>query len=356
MERWQALISYVQQHQCEWSMHPDEGEWGIHQMDDPPHNRLLGPVFSRGETAGLVSLNGEVQCSWGDTDRPDMTFSVTKTYLAMLVGVAVEQGLIHSVNETVRETLARHQLSNNAFIDRHNSQITWKHFLQFTSEWQGVCFGIPDQIDHHRQVSMQPGSSMHPKGKRRDLREPGAYWEYNDIRINQCALELTRLFDCALPEVLSRHIMQPLGASDQWRWHGYQNSQVALRDGTPVYSVPGGGHWGGGMVISVADQYRLAQLLINRGRWQNSQLLSEDWVRAMTTPCDLAPWYGYFLWLNCGHCVSKVASERSYFAMGIGGQLIWHDPAINLIAIFRWIDTAYTEEILATCMKLLKSQ
>ncbi|MEM7259007.1 MAG: serine hydrolase, partial [Pseudomonadota bacterium] len=193
------------------------------------------------------------------------------------------------------------------------------------------------------------------KGRRRELATPGTYWEYNDIRINQCALLLTRLFDRSIPDVFAQHITRPLGASDRWQWHGYHNSGVTLRNGTTVYSVPGGGHWGGGMVISVEDQRLLAQLLVNGGQWNDAQLLSRDWVHAMTTPCDLAPWYGYFMWLNTDHCISSAASEQSYFAMGIGGQLIWHDPTIELVAVLRWIDSQYTGEILARCLSTIEA-
>lgn len=353
MSNWQQLIRFVQAHQCKWSLQPSDGEWGIHQLDDPPHNQLLGPVFPRGETAGLVSVDGEVQCTWGDISRADMTFSVTKTYLAMVTGLAVEQGLILSVDEPVSETLPRHGLHCAKITDAHNSQITWRQFLQFTSEWCGECFGVPDQIDHFRVVSMQPAAADRRKGEHRDLSQPGSYWEYNDVRINQCAVYLTQIFDQSIPDVFSSNIMQPLGASDRWRWHGYHNSDVILKDGMVVKSVPGGGHWGGGMVISVEDQHLLAQLLINGGQLNGRQLLSEDWISSMTTPCDIAPWYGYFLWLNTGHCISRVASANSFFALGVGGQLIWHDPELKVIAVFRWLDSEFTEEILEQCMAAL---
>jgi len=293
MSSWQDLKDFVESHRCQWSLHPDEGEWGIHLLDTPPHNRLLGPVFPRGDTAGMVSIGGELQCSWGDTSRTDMTFSVTKTYLAMVAGIAVGKGLIKNVDEPVQHTLSRHGLECDSFNLTHNCTITWRHFLQFTSEWSGDCFGIPDQVDHYRSVSMQPPETgVHNKGDKRDLSAPGTHWEYNDVRINQCALLR------------------------------YSNSDVALSDGTLVKSVPGGGHWGGGMVISVEDQLLIAQLLLNSGSFHGDQILPADWVEEMTRPCNIAPWYGYYLWLNTDRVVSRAASEKSFFAMGIGGQFL----------------------------------
>ncbi len=349
-QRWQQLLETAQARTCPWSMIPTEGEWGIHHLDDPPHNRLLGPVFERGDPCGVVEVNGEIVCQWGDIDRADMTFSVTKTYLALVAGIAFDEGLIPELDERVVVTLARHKVSTEGFNDNHNSAITWRHFLQFTSEWSGQCFGVPDQIDHFRTVSMQPEVSSHRKGSRRNLSLPGTYWEYNDVRINQFSLALLRLFKKSLPQVFAEKIMQPLGASDQWQWHGYENSWVQLDNGETLQSVPGGGHWGGGVVISARDQLLVARLLLNGGRHNAVQILSSEWIDQLLTPCDVAPWYGGFTWLNTNHVVSQSASSQSYFAMGIGGQLVWHDPVHNLAAVFRWIDADHTEQFIEACI------
>ena len=120
-----------------------------------------------------------------------------------------------------------------------------------------------------------------------------------------------------------------------------------------MQSVPGGGHWGGGMVISASDQARVAQLLLDHGRHENQQLISSDWINQMLTPCPVAPHYGFFTWLNTGHCVSHSVSEESYFAMGIGGQVIWHDPTRDVLAVFRWIDMPQLEPMLKRIQTLL---
>ena len=81
--------------------------------------------------------------------------------------------------------------------------------------------------------------------KARELREPGTRFKYNDVRVNRLSLALLRVFKRPLPEVLREHVMDPIGASPTWRWHGYENSWVLL-DGQRMQSVSGGGHWGGG--------------------------------------------------------------------------------------------------------------
>jgi len=174
-----------------------------------------------------------------------MTFSVTKSYLAMVAGVAVKQGLITDIDQPVSACLEHHGIASHGFEDDHNRSISWRHLLHFTSEWSGTCFGIPDQIDHYRNLSTQPTANARRKGDKRPLRAPGKYWEYNDIRINQFSLALMRLFNQELPDVFAEHIMNELGASDSWHWHGYENSWIET-NGKRLLSVPGGGHWGGG--------------------------------------------------------------------------------------------------------------
>lgn len=323
-------------------------------LDDPPHNRLLGPTFERGKTAGLIRHLGNTLCFWGDIDRPDMTFSVTKTYLAIVAGIAFDQRLITNLDHPISQ-----QLPGIGFDDDHNKLITWRHLLQFTSEWEGDCFGVPDQIDRFRQVSFEPAGLNTRKGDPRELNTPGTYWEYNDIRINQFSLALMHLFGRPLPEVLREHIMQPIGASESWEWHGYENSWETV-NGTLMQSVPGGGHWGGGMVISASDQALVAGLLLNEGVIENNgqarQLLSGEWVKLMRTPCDIAPFYGFFTWLNTGHAISHSIPENCFCAMGIGGQYLLHDPDNQLIAVYRWLDSESLEGVLNLTYATLRSE
>ncbi|MFK7996563.1 MAG: serine hydrolase domain-containing protein [Granulosicoccus sp.] len=348
---WQPLLDFAQRHACPWSFDPDSSgnEWGIHQLDDPPHNRLLGPVFSRGGPAGIILKEGEVLCQWGDIDRPDMTFSVTKTYLALTAGVAFDQGLLTDLDEPVYR-----RLPDIGFETEHNQTITWRHFLHFTSEWEGKCFGVPDQIDRYRLLGFQPDTHTQRKGDPRPLKTPGTYWEYNDIRINQFSYALLHLFKRPLPDVFGETVMLPLAASNTWQWHGYENSWCNI-EGIDMQSVPGGGHWGGGMVISARDQTRVAQLLMNQGMHAGQQVISTEWISLMLTPCPIAPFYGFFTWLNTDHVISKSASPKSYFALGIGGQLIWHDPDQNLSAVLRWINSERTEDYIQLINGLLRN-
>src|SRR6476620_3174521 len=74
-------------------------------FEPAPDNAILGPVAPRGGPNGLVLRHGRLVARWGDTRQVDMTFSVAKSYLAILAGLAVADGLIADLDAPVRDTV-----------------------------------------------------------------------------------------------------------------------------------------------------------------------------------------------------------------------------------------------------------
>lgn len=318
---------------------------GLTQIEPAPWNEFLGPLKPRGGPAGLLLRGGEIAASWGDPGRVDMTFSIAKSYLAVLCGIAVGDGLIKDINASVAV-----DIDIPEFQGPHNSKITWRHLLTQTSEWTGTLFDKPDQVDHFREVGA--GSANERKGQQRDLQTPGTFWEYNDVRVNVFSLALLHLFKRPLPDVLKERIMDPIGASDGWTWHGYENSGVLVDDKVMV-SVPGGTHWGGGLWIDSYDHARFGLLIARGGEWDGKRLLAEEWVTAMRTPIDIYDVYGFLWWLNTGRAYYPQAPETSFFALGAGSNLIWIDQTLDIVGVFRWIDQAKIDGLLGHFMAAL---
>jgi CubicO group peptidase (beta-lactamase class C family) len=341
-------VQFAVDHETSWSR--DIGpSWGIHHQDPPPWNRLLGPVHPRGPVSGTIVVNGQTLISWGEPELTDLTFSVAKTYLALLAGVAHDRGLLPNVQEPVGV-----RVRGIGFDEGHNAQVAWEHLLQQTSEWEGECFGVPDQVDRYRTVQFQGGVAAGKKGDHRPLEAPGTHWEYNDVRINQLSLALLHLFGRPLPEVFRESIMQPIGASEQWRWVGYDNAWVEL-GGRKVQSVPGGTHWGGGVSIGSIDQARLGQLLLDDGRANGRQVISREWIERMRSPCAIAPFYGYLTWLNHSRRVFPSAPASSYFAIGAGSSFTWIEPERRMVLVVRWIDADYANGFFGRVLQALDS-
>ena len=224
MRDFTEAISFAGAHEVGWPRDPaaDPARWGVHHTDPPPYNQLRGPVHPRGGVSGVIRIGGEEVASWGEPDRADLTFSVAKTYLALLAGIAHARGLLPDPQQPVAE-----RLPGIGFDSPHNRAITWAHLLEQTSEWQGTCFGMPDQVEHHRKVAHDPQPPTGRKGEPRTLQAPGTHWEYNDVRINQLSLALLHLFRRPLPQVFEEAVLQPLGAGAGWRWAGYDDAWQA---------------------------------------------------------------------------------------------------------------------------------
>ena len=302
-------------------------------FEPPPDNEIIGPVAPRGGPNGVLFRHGKQVAAWGDTRQVDMNFSVAKSYLSILAGLAVADGLIPDLDEPIGKTV-----HDGGFDSPHNAPITWRQMLQLTSEWEGSLFGKSEQIDRNRSLASEDaGKPAGQKGAARPLQTPGTYWEYNDVRVNRLSLALLRRFGRALPELFAERIMQPIGASTDWHWHGYRTSIVDV-GGKMIESVSGGGHWGGGVFIHAEDQARIGLLMASRGSWDTAQILPESWIDASTTPCALNPRYGLFWWLNSDGSYQSNAPRDSYFASGAGGNVTWIDPTNGLVAVLRWID------------------
>lgn len=292
---------------------------------------FLGPVPDRrGGPAGMILKRGQVVAEWGDTERVDHCFSCAKSFLSIAGGVAWDQGRFELADRVAED------IADGGFKSEHNRQITWEQLFQQTSEWEGELFDRPDSIDRNRGVGKTDGPG---KDQPRELEEPGTFWEYNDVRINRLALSLLRLHAKPLPRVLAHEVMDPIGASRSWEWHGYYNSKVDV-EGRTMESVSGGGHWGGGFWSSTTDLARAGHLLLNGGEWDGKRLLSEEWVEKATEPCDVYENYGYLLWLNTNRTLWPSAPESAYAFLGHGQNVVWIDPEHELVVVLRWLDLA----------------
>jgi CubicO group peptidase (beta-lactamase class C family) len=312
-----------------------------------PFGEGVGPFKERGEPTGVILRHGYIVAEWGDPHRVDMTFSVTKSFLSTTVGLAFDRKMIRSVQDRVREYMApvavlgpdpsksrSERLGESELLEpfetEHNRKITWEHLLRQTSDWEGTLWGKPEWAD-------RPGNNP-SEWLTRKRHDPGTAYEYNDVRVNVLALAALNIWRRPLPQVLKEYVMDPIGASQTWRWYGYENSWTLI-DGAAVQSVSGGGHWGGGMFISARDQARFGYFTLRRGKWRDKQILSEEWVRMALTPTQVQPTYGFMNWyLNTERKFIPSAPATAFAHMGNGTNMIYVDPANDLVVVARWIE------------------
>ena len=297
--------------------------------------RLLGPVQPRGGMTGLVIRHGYVAASWGEPDRVDVTNSTTKTFLTTVVGLAWQRGMIRDLADRAGDCVP----GTGLFTSAHNAPITWEHLLRQTSDWAGTLWYIPDWAD--RPVGATAANHPH-----RSMHEPGSFFKYNDVRVNLLALVALHVWKRPLPDVLREEVMDPIGATDSWRWYGYDNSWVEI-DGRRLQSVSGGGHFGGGLYISAWDLARFGYLFLEHGRWAGREIVSEKWIALARTPGPANAQYGFANWfLNTGRKSLPSTPASSVAFRGAGENIVYVDWDHDLVVVVRWIDGQALDEFL----------
>ena len=292
-----------------------------------PGFEIKGPTKPRKGPNGLIIKDGYIIGKWGDVSRVDMTFSVTKSYLSTVAGLAYQKGLL-SLDEKLKD-----YIKDGKFSSEHNKKITWHHLLNQSSQWKGNLFGTFDWAD-------RPPRNLSVKElKEQEIPGPGEAYKYNDVRVNLLSFSLLNVFQESLPEVLKKEIMDPIGASTSWNWYGYENSKILLNEAI-ISSVSGGGHFGGGMFINSLDHARFGLLFLRNGKWKNELLLNPEWIKLVQQPSENNESYGYMWWLNRGARKWDGLSENIYYGAGFGGNFIVIIPNHNLVVVARWIDSS----------------
>jgi len=320
-----------------------------------PFGEIIGPMKDRGDATGIIIRNGYIVAEWGEPSRVDMVHSVTKSFLSTTVGLAFDRKMIRSLQDKAIDYTAPIAVyspgqryddpgksTQSSFIDlfatEHNRKLTWDVLLRQISDWEGTLWGKPEWADRPDRDPTTWGT--------RKRNEPGTVYEYNDVRVNALALATLNVWRRPLPQVLKEYVMDEIGASNTWRWFGYENSYVVI-DGQIIQSVSGGGHWGGGMFINTYDMARFGLLTARNGKWGNKQLLSTEFIRQAKTPTSVQPTYGFMNWfLNTDKKLYPSAPASAFVHVGNGTNIIYIDPENDLVIVVRWIENNKINEFL----------
>jgi CubicO group peptidase (beta-lactamase class C family) len=309
-------VAWAEAHGSKWDFQKDQVQ---------TFGRVLGALpEQRASTNGIILRHGYIVAEFGDTTTNDPVYSVAKSFLSTTASLAFAKGLIRSVDDRVAN-----YVHDDGYDSPHNAKITWKNHLQQESEWEGELWGKNANFIGVEEFG-------NGQRKPREIHDPGTYYEYNDVRINRLALSLARVFGKALPEVLKENIMDPIGASPDWKWQGYGGKSTVKINGKAVESVSGGTRWGGGLWINSRDLARFGLLILNQGNWDGKQLVSRKWLQEATTPSAHGPDYGYLWWLNTQQKQWPSGPRSSFAAIGNGGNIVWIDPEHDIVLVWHW--------------------
>ena len=275
--------------------------------------RPLGELVGESWTAALVVLRGddvvyERYANGGAADRLHTSFSVAKSFLSTLVGIAVDRGEIGSLDDSVTTYVPELLDRDERFAD-----VTLRHLVTMSSGLAYEEQGLP--WSHDATTYYAPDLRAEALSAQVDG-EPGRTWHYNNFNPLLMGLVLERATGTSVSEYMERHLWQPMGAEADGSWS-------LDREGSGFEKLESGGN-------AVARDYgRFGYLVAHGGRVGDRQVVSAGWVREATafdTSRDPADHYQYWWWVD---------TERPgrFFARGNLGQFVYVDPATDVVVV-----------------------
>jgi len=265
---------------------------------------FTAPDDETGRGAPPVAFNAE---------KPHAMFSVTKTVVALLVGIARDRGLIGDLDTPIHALLPEYADTRRPGA----APITLRHVLTMSSglawnEW--VPFSAPENTLRGALYSSDPYRFLLT---RPSAFEPGTRFVYNSMGSGLLVAVLRHALSEPVEVFATKNLAEPMGVRDVG-WEKFRNGDVV-------------GGWG--LSLRPRDMVKLGRLILNGGVWNGKRLVSAEWVAEMTKtrlPVDHRG-YGYQMWTETATIDGREVSWVS--ALGRGGQKIHIVPALDLVVV-----------------------
>jgi CubicO group peptidase (beta-lactamase class C family) len=235
--------------------------------------------------------------------------SITKSVVALLVGAAVDRGIIKDVDVPLLSLFPEYVDLASPQRDR----ITLRALLTMRAglEWPvrpylSMARKVDAASDPYRLVLEQPMAA-----------EPGQKWRYNNGAAELIGGALQKATRRPLDEFAKDVLLDPLGIAD-WEWG-------RMASGNP------GASWG--LRLRPRDLAKIGQLILDKGSWHGRQIVSADWIAAMTSPQVVMPKFSYaYLWWR-----DQLSIDGRSLALvrgsGWGGQCLNIIPDLALVVV-----------------------
>ncbi len=243
--------------------------------------------------------------------------SVTKSVTSALVGIAIGQGYIKSVDERVLDFFPEYTF---AFTEKRKYDVSLRHLLTMTAPYPFKNWREP--LDKMRRQSNWVGYAIVMLGQGGRL----GTFKYSTAGAHLLSAVITRATGKCAREYANENLFRPLGMAEipDNELQTYELEDVFGRRVKGWVHDPKGNSAGGwGLTLTLRDMARFGYLYLNDGFWNNKQILPETWV-ADTTAIN-SNGYGYMWWLR------SVGGHFAYAAMGDGGNMICCIPEKDLV-------------------------
>ncbi len=238
------------------------------------------------------------------------SFSMAKSFVSTLIGIAIDKGYINSVNDRVCEILPR-------FCDAGKEKITIEHLLTMSSglDWDEGYTSLFGPVTRSYYDKDLPGQ-MYQIGVQT---EPGVEWNYMGCNTQLLGMIIKETTGMSVSDFAGKYLWQPIGAEHDAFWSldeadGIEKSYCCL------YS-------------NARDFARLGKLYQNGGVWNDVRVISEAYINDAISPAALdyhrRPFvrYGYQWW------ITESNGYEVYYARGILGQYVFIVPSLDMIIV-----------------------
>ena len=243
--------------------------------------------------------------------------SVTKSIISILLGIAIDQQMIASVDQKVYEYFPEYK--GTRWVDE-KYDIDLKDVLTMTAgvDWDEITFPHP----HPKNPNTRMYTSDHPIGfvlNRKQIAQPGSMWRYNSGLTLLLGGVLQKATGQYVDEFAGQYLFGPLGITENW-WGKHP-------DGT-VYAQ-------GDLALKPRDLAKIGYLMLNKGKWKNNQIVSRQWVDKSTAALvDTHKGYGYGYQWRHGKTTICGQEVEAFWGSGTGGQKVYIFPNLDLVVVF----------------------
>lgn len=302
----------------------------------------------------IVVHKGAIQLEryWGSAGR-DTIFnpqSMAKSVLGLLVGIALEEGALESVTDPIGNYIAEWRddprgaatLQQTLWMSAGLEQMAASYEVTFWDRGSRYSFG-----DDFNEMIF-------------DLKlidPPGTKWDYNNEETNLLGIALERATSQRYAEYLSTKIWRPLGLGSATMYLDRPNGAVMKH--CCILSRP-------------YDWAKIGLLFLQKGQWNEKQIVSRQWIDEMTSPSPLTSRYGYQVWLGGDYILpgaftpprspsifapERYVSKDMITFIGYGGQRVWVSPEDDLVIVrsaVEWApewDEAFIPNVLARSLR-----
>lgn len=289
--------------------------WPISKEYNKVSNKnLLSEIEKYNPAVFLIIKNDSIRYEkyWDNYNENSLTnsFSMAKSFIGLLIGIAIDEGKINSVDDPVGLYLEQY---------KNHPELKIKHLLTMSS---GIDFDESYNSPFGHMAKAYYGTDIKKLNEDYTVTsKPGEIWKYLGGNTIILSFIIEKVSGMSISQYMSRKVWQPLGAKNEALW------SLDQKDGAEkAYCC---------FYSNARDFARIGQLINNKGLWNGQRIITEKYLEAATMPAfnltdkngKTVDFYGYQIW------TSYYKNLDVIYARGILGQYIISIPEKNIVIV-----------------------